>query len=136
MTVPWNDYLRAQYTAGKRLSTLESLPFELLEPILEEVSITIHNPHSSILSIEAPLQFGLRYPALCSFVSHMPRIRESFLLQHSESGNTNVRSNIWARPGGPDSDSIQRLQIAEALQALHRSWSVQRPACDRRRVEV
>ena len=37
MTTPWMDYLLCQLSAEKPLSTLETLPFELLDPILEEV---------------------------------------------------------------------------------------------------
>ena len=34
-----SDYLLCQLTANKTLSTLESLPAEILEPILDEVSL-------------------------------------------------------------------------------------------------
>ena len=37
MTTPWMDYLLCQLSAEKPLSTLETLPPELLDPILEEV---------------------------------------------------------------------------------------------------
>ena len=37
MTTPWLDYLLCQLSAEKPLSTLETLPAELLDPILEEV---------------------------------------------------------------------------------------------------
>lgn len=35
------DYLLCQFAVDKKLSTLESLPAEILEPILEEVSLSI-----------------------------------------------------------------------------------------------
>ena len=37
--VQGSDYLLCQLTANKKLSTLESLPAEILEPILDEVSL-------------------------------------------------------------------------------------------------
>ena len=38
MTTPWLDYLLCQLSAEEKpLSTLETLPAELLDPILEEV---------------------------------------------------------------------------------------------------
>ncbi|KAK0508187.1 hypothetical protein JMJ35_009271 [Cladonia borealis] len=37
MTTPWLDYLLCQLSAEKPLSTLETLPAELLDPILEEL---------------------------------------------------------------------------------------------------
>ena len=39
--VQGSDYLLCQLAADKKLSTLESLPAEILEPILEDVSIYI-----------------------------------------------------------------------------------------------
>ena len=39
MTTPWMDYLLCQLSAEKPLSTLETLPPELLDPILEEVRV-------------------------------------------------------------------------------------------------
>lgn len=39
MTTPWLDYLLCQLSAEKPLSTLETLPPELLDPILEEVCL-------------------------------------------------------------------------------------------------
>jgi len=38
MTTSWTDYLLCQLSSDKKLSTLECLPPEILEPILEEVS--------------------------------------------------------------------------------------------------
>ncbi len=38
MTTSWTDYLLCQLTSDKKLSTLECLPPEILDPILEEVS--------------------------------------------------------------------------------------------------
>ena len=37
MTTSWLDYLLCQLSSEKPLSTLETLPPELLDPILEEV---------------------------------------------------------------------------------------------------
>lgn len=37
MTSPWRDYLLCQLTSGKSLSTIECLPPELLDPILDEL---------------------------------------------------------------------------------------------------
>lgn len=44
MTTSWSDYLLCQLSAAKKLSTLETFPAELLELIVEEVSLLARIP--------------------------------------------------------------------------------------------
>ena len=41
VSVQGSDYLLCQLTTNKKLSTFERLPAELLEPILDEVSLVV-----------------------------------------------------------------------------------------------
>lgn len=67
MTIYWMDYLLYQPTCDKRLSTLECLPPEILEPTLEELherSIDGLRAFSQVSLICHALSSSYRYKAL------------------------------------------------------------------------
>lgn len=56
MTASWTDYLLCQLSSSKQLATLECLPPEILDPILEEVSSTQEHFRHLEIMIKAPFQ--------------------------------------------------------------------------------
>ena len=119
MSVSWNDYLWYQYGTVKKPSTLESLPFELLETILDEVRETcarsvpqlndkFHSRQRSISIVSAVFRLSLAH--LASAVLWPTRISTIQYWRPSTSSHTKPTQTSISRWPSMPLETAKRLR--------------------------